>query len=65
MFESATGPEVTVAGRRYVHFGGTGYLDLQRRPELAEASDRAMRQYGLHPATSRLGFGESPPLLEA
>lgn len=65
MFESAPGPEVLVGGRRYVHFGGTGYLDLQRRPELAEAADRAMRRYGLHPATSRLGFGETPPLREA
>lgn len=65
MFDSATGPEVSVAGRRYTHFGGTGYLDIQRRPELAEAADRAMRRYGLHPATSRLGFGESPPLREA
>lgn len=64
-FETAPGPVVTVDGRRYVHFGGTGYLDLQRRPELAEAADRAMRQYGLHPATSRLGFGETPPLREA
>jgi glycine C-acetyltransferase/8-amino-7-oxononanoate synthase len=54
-----------VAGRRYVHFGGTGYLDLQRRPELVAAADQAMRQYGLHPATTRLGFGETPPLLEA
>ena len=54
-----------MAGRRYTHFGGTGYLDIQRRPELAAAADRAMRQYGLHPATSRLGFGESPPLREA
>lgn len=65
IFETATGPEVGLAGRRYVHFGGTGYLDIQRRPELAEAAARAMRQYGLHPATTRLGFGESPPLLEA
>jgi 7-keto-8-aminopelargonate synthetase-like enzyme len=40
-------------------------LDIQRRPELADAADAAMRRYGLHPATSRLGFGENPPLLEA
>lgn len=65
MFETATGPEVQVAGKPYTHFGGTGYLDIQRRPELAAAADRAMRQYGLHPATSRLGFGESPPLRAA
>ena len=64
-FETATGPEVTLDGRRYLHFGGTGYLDIQRRPELADAMERAMRQYGLHPATSRLGLGDSPPLLEA
>ncbi|MBI5692122.1 MAG: pyridoxal phosphate-dependent aminotransferase family protein [Verrucomicrobia bacterium] len=65
VFDTATGPEVGIDGRRYLHFGGTGYLDLQRRPELADAAERALRRYGLHPATTRLGFGESPPLLEA
>lgn len=64
-FDSPTGPEVRIAGRTFTHFGGTAYLDLQRRPELAEAADRAMRRYGLHPATSRIGYGESPPLAEA
>lgn len=65
LFDSPPGPEVRIEGRTYVHFGGTGYLGLQGRPELAEAADRAMRRYGLHPATSRLGFGETPPLREA
>ncbi len=65
IFDTPTGPEVGVDGRRYLHFGGTGYLDIQRRGELVDAVERAMRQYGLHPATSRLGFGDSPPLLEA
>jgi 8-amino-7-oxononanoate synthase len=64
-FDSPPGPEVRLAGRPYLYFGGTGYLDLQRRPELADAADRAMRRFGLHPATSRVGFGETPPLLEA
>jgi glycine C-acetyltransferase/8-amino-7-oxononanoate synthase len=63
--DSPPGPEVTIGNRRYAYFGGTGYLDIQRRPELAVAADQAMRRYGLHPATSRLGFGESPPLIEA
>lgn len=63
--DSPPGPEVSIGDRRYLYFGGTGYLDVQRRPELAEAADQAMRRYGLHPATSRLGFGESPPLAEA
>lgn len=64
-FDSPPGPEVRLAGRPYLYFGGTGYLDLQRRPELADAADRALRQFGLHSATSRLGFGETPPLREA
>lgn len=64
-FDSPTGPEVRIEGRTLTHFGGTAYLDLQRRPELAEAADQAMRRYGLHPATSRIGYGESPPLGEA
>ena len=64
-FDSPAGPEVRLAGRTCAYFGGTAYLDLQRRPELAEAADRAMRRYGLHPATSRIGYGESPPTAEA
>lgn len=63
--DSPPGPEVTIGERRFLYFGGTGYLDIQRRPELAVAADQAMRRYGLHAATSRLGFGESPPLAEA
>lgn len=64
-FDSPTGPEVRINGRSYLHFGGTGYLDIQRRPELRDAADRAMRHYGFHPATSRLGFGDTPPMREA
>jgi glycine C-acetyltransferase/8-amino-7-oxononanoate synthase len=63
--DSAPGPEVEIGGRRFLYFGGTGYLGIQGRPELADAADAAMRRYGLHPATSRLGYGNPPPLLEA
>lgn len=64
-FDGPPGPEVTIGGRRVVYFGGTGYLGIQGRKELADAADAAMRRYGLHPATSRQGYGDTPPLRDA
>lgn len=62
--ETAPGAEVTINGRRCVYFGGTGYFGLQGHPEVIEAGIKAFRQYGLHIATSRTGFGNNPVLLE-
>lgn len=64
-FDGPSGPEVRIDDRPFLYFGGTGYLGIQARPELAEAADRAFRRYGIHPATSRSGFGETLPLLDA
>ncbi len=64
-FDGPPGPEVRIDDRPFLYFGGTGYLGIQARPELAAAADRAFRRYGIHPATSRSGFGETHPLLEA
>jgi len=64
VMQSAPGPETVIDGRRYLYFGGTGYLGLAGHPEVIEAACEAVRRYGLHTATSRSGFGTSPPTLE-
>jgi 7-keto-8-aminopelargonate synthetase-like enzyme len=64
VMQSAPGPETVIDGRRYLYFGGTGYLGLAGHPEVLEAACEAVRRYGLHTATSRSGFGTSPPTLE-
>ncbi len=63
VMETAPGAEVTINGRRCVYFGGTGYFGLQGHPEIIQAGQEAFRQYGLHIATSRTGFGNNPVLL--
>jgi 8-amino-7-oxononanoate synthase len=58
------GPYTLVDGRRYLYFVGTGYLGLQNHPEVIRALCEAAQQYGMGSATSRAGFGNTPPLLE-
>lgn len=55
----------TIDGREYLYFVGTGYLGLQCHPEVIKAACRATERYGIHSATTRAGFGNSPPVLEA
>ncbi|MCW5558184.1 MAG: aminotransferase class I/II-fold pyridoxal phosphate-dependent enzyme [Verrucomicrobiae bacterium] len=62
--QSPPGPETLIDGVRYLYFGGTSYLGLAARPEVIEAGCEAMRRFGVHTATSRAGFGNSPPVLE-
>ncbi len=63
VMESAPGAEVIINGRRCIYFGGTGYFGLQGNAELIKAGIEAFKQYGLHIATSRTGFGNNPVLL--
>jgi len=60
---SAPGPRVVIDHQTYVYFGGTSYLGLHANAELIEVACDAIRRYGLHTATSRRGFGNSPPVL--
>lgn len=62
--ESAAGCEVVLEGRRYLYFSGTGYLGLQGHPALIAAAQEGVARFGVHSATSRSGFGNSPPVLE-
>ncbi len=63
VMQSPPGPRVIIDGREVLYFAGTGYLGLQGDHRVIEAACEAARTYGVHPATSRTGFGESPPLL--
>jgi 8-amino-7-oxononanoate synthase len=64
LMESPPGAETAIDGRRYLYFGGTGYLGLAGHPEVIEAACEATRRYGIHTATSRRGYGNNPPTLE-
>lgn len=61
--QSAPGPETIIDGVRYLYFGGTSYLGLAAHPEVIEAACAALRQFGVHSATSRGRFGTNPPVL--
>jgi len=65
VMQSPPGPETVIDGRRYLYFSGTGYLGLQGHPEVIRAACRATEQYGIGSATSRGGYGDTPPILEA
>ena len=62
--ESPPGAEVVIDGRRYLYFAGTSYLGLAGHPEVIEAACEATRRYGVHTATSRASYGNSPATLE-
>jgi 7-keto-8-aminopelargonate synthetase-like enzyme len=64
LMQSAPGPETVIDGVRYLYFGGTSYLGLAAHPEVIEAGCAALREFGLHTATSRARIGTSPPVQE-
>jgi len=63
LMTSAPGPVTAFNGREFLYFGGTGYLGLAAHPEVIEAGCDALRNYGVHTATSRSRLGTNPPLL--
>ncbi len=65
VMESKPGPEVTINGKRYLYFGGTGYYALHGHPEVIRAGIEAFERYGMQSGTSRSGFGNNPVLLDA
>ena len=59
LMSSPPGTTVQVDGKQVLYFAGTAYFALQGDPRVIEAACSAVRQYGVHPATSRSGFGET------
>ncbi len=64
VMQSPPGAETVIDGRKYLYFVGTGYLGLQGNPEVIRAACEAARKFGLGSATSRAGFGDTPPTLD-
>ena len=64
LMEGPPGALTRVDGREYLYFGGTGYLGLAGHAEVIGAACEALRRYGIHTATSRSGYGNSPLTLE-
>ena len=62
--DSPPGAETVLNVRRYLYFAGTGYLGLQGHPAVVAAARDAATKYGVHTATTRAGFGTSPPVRE-
>jgi len=60
IMEGPVGAETVIEGKRYLYFGGTSYYGFQGNPALAQAACQALQKYGMHPSTSRSGFGNSP-----
>lgn len=58
--ESPPGAQCVIDGRLYLYFGGTSYLGLHGHPDVIAAACEATRRYGIHPATSRSLFGNTP-----
>ncbi|KNZ30725.1 MAG: hypothetical protein AD742_20540 [Methylibium sp. NZG] len=61
--QSPPGAHAVIDGRPVLYFAGTAYFGLQGDPRVVDAACAAVRQQGLHAATSRTGFGETPLLL--
>jgi len=64
IMQSPPGAQTVIDGRRYLYFVGTGYLGLQGHEEVIRAACEATRRYGLASATTRAGFGNTPPVLD-
>jgi 8-amino-7-oxononanoate synthase len=60
---SAQGPEVEIAGRRFVNFSSNDYLGLANDPRLREATTAAIDEFGVGAGASRLISGTQSPHL--
>ena len=61
---SAPNGKTIIDGREMDYFCGTGYFGLQGHPDVIKAACDAAEHYGLGSATSRLGYGDNPVLLD-
>jgi 8-amino-7-oxononanoate synthase len=60
---SARGPEVEIAGRRFINFSSNDYLGLANDPQLREAATVAINEFGVGAGASRLISGNLSPHL--
>jgi len=61
---SAQGPEVEIAGRRFINFSSNDYLGLANDPRLREAATAAIDDFGVGAGASRLISGTQSPHLD-
>jgi len=57
VLEGPTAEEVTIQGRVYLYFGGTNYLGMSARAEVAEGAKQAISSFGLSSSASRTSTG--------
>jgi 8-amino-7-oxononanoate synthase len=60
---SAQGPEVEIAGRRFINFSSNDYLGLANDPRLRKAATSAIDKFGVGAGASRLISGTQSPHL--
>jgi 8-amino-7-oxononanoate synthase len=65
VMEGRYGPEIVLSGRRYINFGGCGYLGLQDRAEIIQAGCEAFQKYGISSSIPRHYSVSNEPLLAA
>jgi glycine C-acetyltransferase len=58
---SSQGPEIEIAGRRFVNFSSNDYLGLANDPRLREAATAAIDEFGVGAGASRLISGTQSP----
>jgi 8-amino-7-oxononanoate synthase len=64
IMESPPGPRTVIDGREVDYFCGCGYLGFQSHPAVLEAACDALRRFGIGSATTRSGYGSTPPVVE-
>ena len=63
--QAPPGPRTVFDGRPVLWFGGTSYLGLHADPRVLRAAADAVHRYGVHTATSRAVWGDSPVVRDA
>ena len=61
---SPPGARTAINNRELDYFCGTGYYCLHNHPKVIAAAHQALDRYGIGSATTRVGFGNNPVLLD-
>lgn len=64
VMEGPPGPHTRINGKLYNYFCGVSYHGLHGHPDCIEAARSALLAYGMNPATTRSGFGNTPLTLK-